>query len=86
MGGVFSHYEDEYGDSTSSASAFGYQGMAGLKLAVSERWTLGVGYKFLGTTGYNVGSGVAYDGYTPTEYKSSGNQTHSILVTLACNF
>ncbi len=86
VGGVFSHYEDEYGDTTPSASAFGYQGVAGVKYALNQRWDLGVGYKILGTAGYDVGSGVAYDGTTPTEYKSSGNLTQSILVTLACKF
>jgi opacity protein-like surface antigen len=85
-GGVFSHYEDEYGDTTPTASAFGYQGLAGVKLALDNRWDLGVGYKILGTTGYNVDSGVAYDGFTPTEYKSNGNLSQSILMTLTYKF
>jgi len=85
-GGVFSHYEDVYGDTTPSASAFGYQGMAGFKYSINQKWDLGVGYKCLGTTSYDVGSGVAYNGYTPTEYKSSGNVVQSILVTLNCKF
>jgi opacity protein-like surface antigen len=86
VGGVFSHYEDEYGDTTPSASAFGYQGMAGVKYVINQKCDLGVGYKILGTAGYNVASGVAYDGFTPTEYKSSGNLTQSILATLTCKF
>ncbi|HTY88640.1 MAG TPA: outer membrane beta-barrel protein [Candidatus Acidoferrum sp.] len=86
VGGIFSHYQDEYGDTTSSASAFAYQGLAGVKYALNRKWDLGVGYKFLGTTEYDVGSGVAYDGFTPTEYKSSGNVVHSILLTLTCKF
>ena len=86
VGGVFSYYEDEYGDTTPSASAFAYQGLAGVKFALNKKWDLGVGYKFLGTTEYDVGSGVAYDGATPTEYKSSGNAVHSILLTLTCKF
>jgi opacity protein-like surface antigen len=86
VGGVFSHYQDDYGDTTPSASAFGYQGMAGIKYALNQKWDLGVGYKCLGTTEYDVSSGVAYDGFTPTEYKSSGNLTQSILVTLGCKF
>lgn len=86
VGGVFSHYEDAYGDTTPSASAFGYQGLAGIKFALNRKWDLGVAYKLLGTTSYDVGSGVAYNGYTPTEYKSNGNLTQSILVTLTCRF
>ena len=86
VGGVFSHYEDEYGDTTPSGSAFGYQGMAGVKYALSKKMDLGAGYKILGTAGYNVASGVAYDGFTPTEYKSSGNLTQSFLLTLTCKF
>lgn len=86
VGGVFSHYEDEYGDTTPSATAFGYQGMAGVKCALNQKWVLGVGYKILGTTGYDVGSGVAYNGITPTEYTSNGNVIQSILLTLACKF
>jgi opacity protein-like surface antigen len=85
-GGVFSHYQDEYGDTTPSASAFGYQGMAGIRYALNPKCDLGVGCKILGTTGYDVASGVAYDGSTPAEYKSSGNVIQSILVTLNCKF
>ena len=85
-GGVFIHYEDENYDTTPTASTFGYQGLVGFRYAFSRKWDLGVGYQILGTTGYDVGSGVAYDGYTPTEYKSNGNLTQSILVTCSCKF
>lgn len=60
--------------------------MAGLRYGFSPKWDMGVGYKVLGTTGYNVGSGVAYNGYTPTEYKSNGNFTQAILLTFNCRF
>ncbi len=86
VGGVFSEYSDEFGDTTPSDSAFAFQGMAGVKYAINERWDLGVAYKFLGTTGHDVGPGVAYDGTTPTEYKSDGTLTHSVLVALTCKF
>ncbi len=86
VGGVFINYQDAYGDTTPTAATFGYQGMAGLRYAFSPKWDLGLGYKLLGTTGYDVGSGVAYDGYTATEYRSNGNLTQSILVTLNCRF
>ena len=83
---VFAFYEDEYYYTTPTASAFGYQGMAGIKFALNNQWDIGVGYKFLGTTGYDVGSGVSYDGSTRTEYKSDGNMTRSILLTFTCRY
>jgi opacity protein-like surface antigen len=86
VGGVFSDYSNEFGDTTPSDSAFAFQGMAGVKYAINERWDIGVAYKFLGTTGHDVGPGVAYDLSTPTEYKSDGTMTHSFLVALTCKF
>jgi len=85
-GGVFINYQDAFGNTTPAATTFGYQGMAGLKYVFGPKWDMGIGYKVLGTTGYNVGSGVAYDGYTPTEYKSDGNFTQAILLTFNCKF
>ena len=88
VGGVFSQYTNEYGDQTPGDTAFAYQGMAGFRWAINRQWELGLGYKFLGTTESDVGSGVAYDGYTctPTEFKSDGTMTHSILATLTYRF
>jgi opacity protein-like surface antigen len=86
VGGVFINYQDEYGDTTPTASTFGYQGMAGFRYILSRKWEIGVGYKLLGTTGYDVDSGIAYDGFTPTEYKSTGNLTQAILLTFTCRF
>lgn len=86
IGPVFSYYENDWCDTTPSATSFGYQGLAGLKYHFNERYEMGVGYKFLDTTGYTVGSGVAYDGITPTDYKSDGNLSHSILLTFTWRF
>ncbi len=86
VGGVFSDYSNEFGGTTPSDSVFAFQGTAGVKYAINERWDVGVAYKFLGTTGHDVGPGVAYDGITPTEYKSDGTMTHSVLVALTCKF
>jgi opacity protein-like surface antigen len=86
LGGVFSDYSNEFGGTTPSDSVFAFQGMAGVKYAVNERWDVGIAYKFLGTTGHDVGPGVAYDGITPTEYKSDGTMTHSFLLALTGKF
>lgn len=86
VGGVFSHYVDEFGDTTPTDSVFAFQGLAGVKYAINDRWDFGIAYKFLGTTEHDVGPGVAYDLSTPTEYKSDGTMTQSFLVTLTCKF
>lgn len=85
IGGVFSEYNDEFGDSTPSASAFAFQGMAGIKYAINDRWDFGIAYKFLGTTEHDVGPGFDSNG-SPTEFKSGGTMTHSVLVALTCKF
>ncbi len=85
VGGVFSQYSDEFGDSTPSDSAFAFQGMAGIKCTLNDRWDRGVTYKFLGTTEHDVGSGFDSNG-NPTEFKSDGTMTHSVLVALTCKF
>lgn len=88
VGGVFSQYMNEYNETTPSDSAFAYQGLAGFRWAVNEKWEIGLGYKFLGTTSHDVGSGYSYDGttYRPTEFTSDGTMTHSILATLTFRF
>ena len=86
IGPVFSYYENDNWDTTPSATSFGYQGMAGLKYRFNERCEMGVGYKFLGMTSYTVGSGVAYDGYTRTDYTSDGNMSHSVLLIFTWRF
>lgn len=85
VGGVFSEYYNDFGGSTPTDSAFGFQAMAGLKYAISDRWDFGVAYKFLGTTEHDVGPGFDSTGF-PTEFKSDGTLTHSVLVTLTCRF
>lgn len=84
-GGVFSKYMNDYGDETPGDSAFAFQGMAGIKWAVSQRCDLGVGYKFLGSTGHDLGSGWDSNG-DPTAFTSDGTMTHSILATLTVRF
>ena len=76
LGAVFSEYSDEFGDSTPSDTAFGFQGMAGIKYAINERWEIGVAYKFLGTTKHDVAPG----------FDSDGTMTHSVLLALTCKF
>ena len=85
IGGVFSKYMNEFGEETPGDSAFAYQGQAGIKWAVSRRCEAGVAYKFLGTTGHDVGPGWDSNG-NPTEFKSDGTMTHSILATLTIKF
>jgi opacity protein-like surface antigen len=85
LGGVFSQYVDEYGDETPSESTFAYQGLAGFRWAINPRWELGLGYKFLGTTGHDIGGGWDSNG-NPTEFKSDGTVTHSILATVTYRF
>jgi opacity protein-like surface antigen len=85
IGGVFSRYMDEYGDETPSESAFAYQGLAGFRWAINPQWELGLGYKFLGTAEHDVGGGWDSNG-NPTEFKSDGTMSHSILATLTFRF
>lgn len=85
VGGVFSKYTNEWGGETPGDSAFAYQGLAGFKWAFRPRWEAGVAYKFLGTTGHDVGPGWDSNG-NPTEFTSDGTMTHSILATLTVKF
>jgi len=85
LGGVFSEYSNDFGGSTPTESAFGFQALAGIKYAISDRWDFGIAYKFLGTTEHDVGPGFDSNGF-PTEFRSDGTLTHSILVTLTCRF
>lgn len=85
LGGAFSDYSNEFGGTTESDTTFAFQGLAGLKYAINERWDLGVTYKFIGTTEHDVGSGWDSQG-NPTEFKSDGTMTHSILVALTFKF
>lgn len=85
VGGIFSKYSNEFGGETPGDSAFAFQGMVGIKYAINQRWDFGIAYKFLGTTGHDIGPG--WDSNSnPTEYKSDGTMTHSILATLTCKF
>ncbi len=78
IGGVYGIFT---GNGTSlfgftSDLTFGYQGIAGIQYAVSDRCDLGVSYKFLGTTEHDLGSGVAMD----------GTLTHSFMAALTIKF
>jgi opacity protein-like surface antigen len=85
LGGVFSDYENEFGETTEGDTTFAFQGLAGLKYTFGDRWDVGVTYKFLGTTKHDVGSGFDSLG-NPTEFKSDGTMTHSVLLALSCRF
>jgi OmpA-OmpF porin, OOP family len=85
VGGAFSDYNNEFGGTTTSDSTFAFQGLAGLKYTIDERWDLGLTYKFLGTTQHDLGAGFDSNG-NPTEFKSDGTMTHSVLLTLTCRF
>jgi len=85
LGGVFSDYSNEFGGTTESDSTLGFQALAGIKYAINERWDIGVAYKFLGTTDHDVGPGWDSNG-NPTEFKSDGTMTHSVLLALTCKF
>ena len=85
LGGVISDYNNEFGGTTESDTTFGFQGLAGIKYVINDRWDLGVTYKFLGTTDHDVGSGYDSNGNS-TEFTSDGTMTHSILVAITCKF
>jgi len=57
VGGAFSDYSNEFGGTTASDTTFAFQGLAGLKYTINDRWDLGLAYKFLGTTEHDVGPG-----------------------------
>jgi len=59
---------------------FGYQAIAGLKYALSERWEIGVVYRFLGTTEHELDSGFG------SVVKMDGTLTHSLLATISFKF
>ncbi|EEF62857.1 hypothetical protein Cflav_PD5492 [Pedosphaera parvula Ellin514] len=63
VGGIGStlHLKDPFLDSSSTDFTFAYQAEAGLKYAINEHIDVGVGYKFLGTTGYSFFHGPRTD-------------------------
>ena len=85
VGGAFSSYGNDFGGTTEGDATFAYQGLAGFKYVFNERWDLGLTYKFLGTTQHDVGPGFDSNG-NPTEFKSDGTKTHSVLLVLTCKF
>jgi opacity protein-like surface antigen len=85
VGGAFSDYENEFGGTTEGDTTFAFQGLAGLKYTINERWDLGLTYKFLGTTQHDLGSGFDSNG-NPTEFQSNGTKTHAVLLALTWKF
>ena len=75
-GAVFNQYQDIFGATTPVHAAAAYQGMAGIKYALSKNWEIGLGYKILGTSDYDVESGV----------RSTGNLCQSVLLTFTRHF
>jgi len=59
---------------------FGYQATAGLKYALSERWEIGLAYRFLGTTEHELDSGFG------SAVKMDGTLTHSLMATISFKF
>jgi len=55
---------------------FGYQGTAGIKYEINDRWDIGVAYKFLGTTEHDLDSGRSMD----------GTLTHSLMAVVNLKF
>jgi opacity protein-like surface antigen len=75
-GAVLNQYENIFGATTPVRAAAAYQGMAGIKYAFNKDWEIGLGYKILGTTDYDVESGV----------RSTGNLCQSVLLTFTGHF
>ncbi len=78
LGGVVDAYyaESEGFSSYTSDVTFGYQVMAGAKYALSDRWDIGVVYKFLGTSEHD------WD----VDVKSNGTRAHSLSATVSYRF
>lgn len=78
IGGVVTTFCSERGFyyEYDSNFTFGYQGMAGANYQLGDRWSVGLAYKFLGTTDHDLGFGV----------KSGGKFTHSLLFCVSYTF
>ncbi len=82
-GGVFSeldmHHRGFYQSDTDAT--FGYQALAGVRVALNRYTELGVGYRFLGTTAHT------WFANNPAAYTATGPTfAHSILATLTISF
>jgi OOP family OmpA-OmpF porin len=79
VGAVFTL--DAFGDDQSvSDVTFAYQAEAGLKYAISENIEVGVGYKFLGTTGYDLTGDSIFPLHTDDAF------THAVFASFTWNF
>jgi opacity protein-like surface antigen len=80
-GGIGGVYGTLAGDGTSFLGfdndvTFGYQGFGEISCSLGSRVDLGVGYKFLGTTSHDWGSGIKMD----------GTRSHALMAELTINF
>jgi OOP family OmpA-OmpF porin len=73
--------QDSFVDDTDTDFAFAYQGEAGLKYAINEHIEVGVGYKFIGTSGYSF-----FENDPFFQAKTSNSYNHSILASFVWNF
>ena len=76
IGGVHSYFWGGNIFNSSDDLTFGYQGVLGVDYAISKRCDLGVSYKFLGTTGHDLGFGV----------KTDGTRSHALLAAVTFKF
>lgn len=88
LGMVVSQYQSPYLYATSSKAAFAWQGMAGIRYAISSHCDLGVAYKILGTSGYDIGDvDYYYFGYSyQSGLHSDGNLSQSLLLSFVWRF
>lgn len=77
IGGVVSNFQTEgFLFDNSYEVSFGYQGMAGADIKLTESIDLDLGYRFLGTTGHDLGQG----------FKTDGTRNHSLLLSFRFKF
>jgi opacity protein-like surface antigen len=76
VGGTF-HLKDEFMDDSSSDFAFAYSGEAGLRYAINDNMEVGIGYKFLGSTGYK---------FFHEALQTGDSFNHSIFASFAWSF
>ncbi|MDB6125950.1 MAG: hypothetical protein JWQ71_4943 [Pedosphaera sp.] len=79
LGGVAStlHLKNSFFDEGSSDFGFAYQAEAGLKYAINQNIEVGVGYKFLGASGYN---------FFHDSLRTDDSFSHAIFASFVWNF
>ncbi|MDZ4737305.1 MAG: outer membrane beta-barrel protein [Rhodospirillaceae bacterium] len=68
--------------SDDSDMAFAYQVGAGVNYAINETFTMGLGYRFFGTTGFELENTFT----NATDYDYDAYYNHSVLLNLIVNF